>query len=316
MNVPGGFSSCWIITDGKAGMESQCLGLAETLGLDPAIMRIRLRTPWRQLAPHLRLGLGHAFAPPVLAPPWPDLVIATGRQSVPGSLFVRRCGPRTRTVQIQNPGISPRHFDLVIAPRHDNLHGANVIETLGALHRVTPGRLEKEARLLAPRIADLPRPFIGVLIGGANGNCKFGPVEARALASELARHAARSGGSLLVTPSRRTGSENIAILRAALAGTNAFLWEGLTDNPYFGILGLADILLVTADSVNMVTEGCATGRPVYIYELPGGSQKSARFHQALTSRGSARLYAGSLDGYTANRLDEMEDASRAVLRLA
>lgn len=309
-------TSCWVVTDGKAGMESQCLGLAEALGLDPTIKRIGLRQPWRRFAPHLRLGLRHAFTGDPLVPPWPHLVIATGRISVPGSLYVRHMNPRTRNVQIQNPGISPRHFDLVVTPIHDLLGGANVIHTIGALHRVTEERLTREAALLASRIGEQPRPRIGVLIGGGNAAYRFAADDAHALAAELARNAAASGASLLVTTSRRTGTENLEILRVALADTHAFLWDGTGDNPYYGILGLADVLVVTADSVNMITEACATGRPVYIYVLPGGSEKFARFHEALTLRGYARFYEGSLEGFVTDHLNEMPRIVRAVRRIA
>lgn len=100
------FSTCWIVTDGKAGMESQCLGLAEALGVAPVVKRVALRFPWRIFSPWLRAGLSHAFAKgsDELAPPWPDILIATGRHSVPASLYVRResarTGKRTVTVQI------------------------------------------------------------------------------------------------------------------------------------------------------------------------------------------------------------------------
>jgi len=314
--VAGRFSSCWIVTDGKSGMESQCLGLAEALGLNATIIRVALRKPWRALAPHLRLGLGRAFVGKPLVPPWPDLLFATGRQSVPASLYVRQRSPRTRRVQIQNPGISPGNFDLVVAPMHDNLWGANVIQTIGALHRATPERLADEARLLEPRLAALPRPFIGVLIGGANSAYGFAADDARALAAELARLAALSGASVLATPSRRTGEENVAVLRSGLAGTPGFVWDGSGANPYFGILGAADAIVATADSVNMVTEACASGHPVSIYPLPGGSAKFARFHEALTLRGYARPYARALDMAPTNRLYEMTRVARAVQQLA
>jgi mitochondrial fission protein ELM1 len=301
-----------VVTDGKSGMESQCLGLAEALGLEPKIFRIALREPWRSLAPQLRVGLANAFVDKPLSPPWPDLLIATGRQSVPASFFVRQRSPRTKRVQIQDPVINPRNFDLVIAPIHDDLWGANVIQTIGALHRATPERLAAEGAAFAPRIADLPGPRIGVLIGGTSGSYHFGADEARTLVAELAGQASRLGGSLLVTPSRRTGEENIKILREGTCGTPGFFWDGAGANPYFGILGSADVLLVTADSVNMVTEACASGHPVYVYNLPGGSGKAERFIEALTLRGYARPYRGSLEPLPTNRLYEMTRVARAV----
>src|ERR1700722_2781418 len=109
--------SCWVVTDGKAGMENQCLGLAEALGVAPTVKRVKLRAPWRQLSPFLRLGLpfAHSSAGDRIAPPWPDLLIATGRHSVPASLYTRRAsGGKTFTVQLQNPVIDPSRFDLVV----------------------------------------------------------------------------------------------------------------------------------------------------------------------------------------------------------
>src|ERR1700723_80340 len=129
--------TCWVVTDGKSGMENQCLGLAEALGITPIVKRVKLRFPWRPLAPYLRTGLGHAFSAkgdPV-APPWPDLLIATGRLSVPAALYIKQQNPKTFAVQLQDPAIHPRHFDLVVAPEHDRLQGPNVISTRGGLHR-------------------------------------------------------------------------------------------------------------------------------------------------------------------------------------
>src|SRR5580704_5860795 len=151
------FKTCWIVTDGKAGMESQCLGLAEALGVEPIVKRVTLRTPWRQLSPYFNMGLSHAYetGSDELAPPWPDILIATGRHSVPASLYVReesrRAGTRTLTVQLQNPVISPSYFDLVVAPLHDRLSEPNVISTIGALHRVTRARLEADAAAFTPQ---------------------------------------------------------------------------------------------------------------------------------------------------------------------
>jgi mitochondrial fission protein ELM1 len=309
-----------VVTDGKAGMESQCLGLAEALGVAPIVKRVVLRTPWRQLSPYLRLGLSRAYeqGSDALAPPWPDILIASGRHSVPASLYVRResrrAGTRTLTVQIQNPVIAASHFDLVVTPLHDRLSGPNVISTIGALHRVTPERLAADAEALAPQVAHLPRPYVGVLIGGPNAAFRFGSEDMRAFADSLRDLAIDTGASLLVTPSRRTG--DIAILRATLADVPAFVWDGAGANPYFGILGLADHLIVTSDSVNMISEACATGRPVRIYNLPGGSGKTRRFQRLLRERNLTRDFEGRLEGFTAPRIDEMSTVVDAIRKLA
>lgn len=290
--------TCWVVSDGKPGMENQCLGLAEALGLTPVVKRVSLRTPWRQLSPYLRIGNRFAAGPEgdAIRPPWPDLLIASGRQSIAPSLAARRLSRgRTFTVQIQGPQISPRHFDLVVVPRHDKLRGDNVLVTRGSLHRVTPAVLADAAARFAPRLAHLPHPRIAVLIGGSNGVYRLTPAIMGEVAEKLAKLTRSHGAGLMVTPSRRTGADNEAILRARLSGLPAEVWDGTGENPYFGYLGLADAVVVTCDSVSMTSEACSTGKPVYVIELDGGSPKFRAFHDGLYKDGITRRFDGTLD---------------------
>jgi mitochondrial fission protein ELM1 len=311
-------SSCWVVTDGKAGMISQCVGLAEALGLDPEVKQVRLRTPWRDLTPYVRLGgrLQFTSDSDPLSPPWPDLLIASGRHSVAASILVRHLSHgKTRTVQIQNPVISSRRFDLVVAPRHDNLSGENVVVTHGALHRVSPAMLKEGAEQLGWRLQHLSRPYISVLIGGSNNVYRLDGETMRSLAARLAACARALGASLIITPSRRTGEANRELLKDALVDVPHYLWTGQGDNPYFGLLGLADFIVVTADSVNMVSEAASTGKPVYVADLPGGSPKFQAFHRALIDEGVTRVFKDSLEPYTYRPLDDIAIAAEKVRAL-
>jgi len=277
-------------------MESQCLGLAEALGFDPVVKRIRLRQPWRALNPWLPIPGRRVFAPGSddFVPPWPDVIIATGRQSAGPALYAKkRTNGRIFCVQIQDAGVAPHRFDLVVVPGHDRLRGPNVVTTLGALNRVTPERLAVEGAAWAPRLAHLPSPRVAVLIGGDNGVYRLTAERMRRLADDLAA-LERAGFGLMVTPSRRTGPVNEAILGAALDAVRADVWDGTGDNPYFGYLALADAIIVTADSVNMVTEAGATGRPVHVVDLEGGSSKFAAFHAAMREAGITRPFEGRI----------------------
>jgi mitochondrial fission protein ELM1 len=310
--------SCWVITDGKAGMENQCLGLAEALGIKPIVKRIKLRSPWKQLSPFLRHGLSHAFSVEgdAITPPWPDILIATGRASIPASLYVRRMSQKkeakgTFTVQIQNPVIDPSRFDLVIVPRHDTLSGSNVMTTRGSLHRVTAEMLKHEAEKFLPQIEHLAKPRIAVLIGGSNAVYSLTSREMKMIASQLAEIAAREG-SLMITPSRRTGHENVTLLKEALHGTQSYIWDGQGTNPYYGLLGLADVIIVTCDSVNMVCEACSTGKPVMVINLPGGSEKFRRFHQAMRDDGMTRPFTGHIEKWHYAPLDDMKLVAQRI----
>ncbi len=299
--------SCWVVTDGTAGMENQCLGLAETLGVQATIKHVRLRTPWKQLSPFFRIILSRAYAPnsdPVQKP-YPRLMILSGRAAVPAAILARR-ESGTFTVHIHNPVIDPSLFDLVVVPRHDGLLGANIMTTRGGLNRITAERLASEAALFAPGWTALPRPWIAVMIGGSNSVYQMTPREMKPIAETLAALARQSGGSLLVTPSRRTGKENLALLQAALADVPSYIWDGTGPNPYFGMLGGADALAVTCDSVNMVSEACTTGKPVYVIDLPGGSEKFRRFHQVLRDDGLTRPLGPTLESWSYAPLNDVQ----------
>ncbi|MDE1149625.1 MAG: mitochondrial fission ELM1 family protein [Azospirillaceae bacterium] len=308
--------TCWVLTDGKPGMENQCLGLAEAVGATPVVKRVHLKAPWRQLTPYLPLSLTRALTPDsdTLAPPWPDLLITSGRQGVGAALAIRRrSSGRTFCVHIQNPGVPFGLFDLVVMPAHDRKDGPNVMESLGALHRVTAARLRDEAARFAPALDHLPHPRVAVLIGGSNGVYQLTPAITEQLADRLAALAA-NGVGLMVTPSRRTGAENEAVLRRRLGGANAVVWDGTGPNPYFGYLGLADAVLCTGDSVSMVSEAASTGKPVYVIALEGGSAKFDRFHELMVERGVTRPFTGTLDDWAPTPLDDTPRVAAEVRR--
>jgi mitochondrial fission protein ELM1 len=313
--------SCWVVTDGKAGMESQCLGLAEALGLEPVVKRVALKTPWRQLTPYFRYaqGLGFARDSDRLEAPWPDLVIATGRHSVAAALYTRakarRSGKKTILVQLQKPALGPSNFDLVITPMHDGLKAENVIATYGALHRISQDKLLEGAAEFRPLVKDLPQPYIGVLLGGANAAYSFSPEDAKELGSRLAIAARVLGGSLLITPSRRTDAACGAAFKEALGDVPYFYWDGEGANPYFGILGLAEFLVATCDSVNMVSEALATAKPVYVAALRGGTPKFERFHRTLREAGLTRAFEGALERYSYAPPNDMHVAVERIRTL-
>ncbi len=309
--------ACWVMTDGKIGMEVQCLGLAEALGFEPRFKRIQVTKPWRWLPPQLIPNPLTTIGPKGdrLAPPWPEVLIASGRQTVAASMAIRRAsGGATFTVQIQNPAAGPAAFDAVVAPRHDRLTGANVIETLGGLNRITEARLSAAAAKFGPAFAHLPRPLVAVVLGGNNRAYRFTKAIARRLGADLAQLCRTEGAGLLVTASRRTDPGTLALLRAALTGCAAEIWDGEGENPYFGFLGLADAFVVTGDSVNMVCEAATTGKPVYVVELAGGSAKFARFHQTLRQAGATRPFAGRLEHWSYPPLRDTEFAAAEVRR--
>ena len=291
---------CWVVTDGRAGNRRQALALAEALTPSIREIAVELRAPWSWFAPRLLPGTGMALAgnTEALLPPWPSLAIGCGRTAAWVTRLMRHwSGGRTLTVQILDPRIDTAHWDLVVAPKHDQLHGDNVLSSLGSLHPVDDIWLA-DARSAFAGFVDLPAPRLGVLFGGErHGKPVDAAVTAAFLEAVKARHA-REGGSVMVVTSRRTPVEQMPMIRAAFEGLPGFVWTSPQDgaNPYPGVLGWADRLAVTPDSVNMLSEACATGRPVHTLVSEPLPEKLARFHSEL--RASGRLH--DMDATTAD----------------
>lgn len=264
---------CWVITDGAAGNRNQAIALAQGLGLAPQVFDIRLRRPWSWLAPFAPRDPRAALAvvPDGFAPPWPDLAIGCGRASAGLVLALKQAsGGRARALQILDPRWRRARFDALVLPEHDGLAGGNVITCTGALHRIDDAWLaEGRARFPAP--GGLPPPRTAVLVGGPVAGVPLDAAYIDGLLAVLASWQHDEGGSFLVTCSRRTPPALAQRLRAAFAAWPGVFWggDGLdTDpaaNPYQGLLGWADRIVVTPDSSNLLAEACAVGVPVQVH---------------------------------------------------
>jgi mitochondrial fission protein ELM1 len=279
-----------VITDEAAGNQRQAWALAERLQLPVRHLVLEPRAPWSWLAPRLTAGGRLALRPMqqrLFAPPWPSVAIGCGRAA---ALFTRLLRPLSNgacyTVQILDPRIDPAHWDMVIAPRHDGLDGANVLTPLGSLNPVDEAWLQ-DGRDAFPQLGALPRPRVGVLLGGPRKAMPFDVGQATALADRLLARQKTDGGSLMVVASRRTPVEVVGVFRNALNGVPSRLWASPADgpNPYPGVLGWADRLVVTPDSVNMLSEACAVGCPVETLVPAKLPQRIGRFHRVLRDAG-------------------------------
>ena len=296
-------------------MENQALGLAEAIGLPTVVKRVSARAPWKNLPAQVwprPLNVMTSRSDP-LVPPWPRLLISCGRRSVPFSTAIRLASAGTCfTVHIQSPKIRLHHFDLIVPPRHDGLTGPNVLSSRGALNRVTPANLAEGARRLKPRLQHLPRPLVAVLLGGTSNSYRLTTTRAGQIADQLLLLVQSTGAGLAITPSRRTGKENVAELHRKLPEESIFFWDGTGANPYFGLLGLADAIVVTCDSASMVSEAATTGKPVYIIDLDGGSRRFQKFHDMLRDDGITRPFDGRLEQWSYTPLDDTETVAATV----
>ena len=299
----------WIISDDqKIGTHSQCLGIAQALGLSPLFKTMKPRWPWKGLPPQLWLAplkaqsLGQDSIIPSPANPIPDILIAAGRASAAPAVALRkrahREGKKCFTIFLQDPCLNPRHFDCVIAPHHDHIQGDNVISVLGALHWLNADKIKAA---VAAHPVPQQSPITTVLLGGDSRHYRYQASDIVALAEALKT----MKGHILITPSRRTRLESIQTLKDSLSGVSFEIWDRKGENPYLAYLGLADQIIVSGESVSMVSEACSTGKPVYVWEPGHSYRKHREFQQDIYFQGYAKPLSSPLIPYKPNKLDEM-----------
>ncbi|MCW5752472.1 MAG: mitochondrial fission ELM1 family protein [Alphaproteobacteria bacterium] len=263
----------WLILGERAGDNAQVQALGRALGLPFTEKRLRYnklaRNNFSKLGPGLR-SVDLARSDP-LEPPWPDLVIAVGRRSVPVVQWIRaRSGGRTRLVQLGRPRADLELFDLVVStPQYGLPARRNVMLIEAPMVGLDQGAMARAAELWRPRLAHLPRPWIALLVGGRSKPYYLDADGAARIAREAAAEANALGGALLVTTSPRTPPEAADALFAAIdapAYLHRFTPGG--ENPYHAFLALADRLIVTSESISMLTEAVLTGKPLEMALLP------------------------------------------------
>lgn len=303
------FGTVWALSDGRAGNSRQAEALARAVagpGGEVRTLVLAARAPWRWWAPRRLPGSGRALGPgfdALLASP-PALVIGCGRQAALATRLLRDRG--ARVVQILDPRLDPRHWDLVVVPAHDALRGANVLPMQGSVHPVDDDWLAA-ARAAHPALGHAPSPRMAVLVGSLTREAFT------AFADAVDAQCAADGARVFATASRRTPENVVTAMRTrwGAAGGGVYAPGDPGANPYPGLLAWADRIACTADSVNMLSEACATHAPVWVGALAGARERPRAFVRALLEDGRI----GELGAAPPRHAAPLRDTARVAVEI-
>jgi mitochondrial fission protein ELM1 len=333
--------SCWIVTDGTIGMETQSRALAAAAGLQPKIVTLYPNLLARLLPQMARFPFWPLWQgdSPLPGGAFPELIICCGRRMAGAGLGLRRLSSGiSRLIQIGDPRLPPHWFDLLVVPAHDPAaqkagEANNIIVSTGALNRLDAAAIEAAAEAVQAAYgavwAGLQKPgstgkqggkphrLIAVLLGGANRRYVPDAGDFARLGRQLAALADNAAAGLVIIPSRRTGADALVGLSSSLDGVPHWFWDGQGENPYPGVLGLVEAVVVTSDSVNMASEAALPGLPLLIGELRPETGRIADFHARMQAAGHSQPLGETLpDRASFTRLDEMaEIAAQLYARL-
>jgi mitochondrial fission protein ELM1 len=332
----------WVVNDGTAGMRLQALALGEAMlrakpdwqlqefivtphGLTRALPRLASVIPGMPLYGKSQVGLQETR--PHMGQ-FPDILITCGRRMAGFGLALRRRAHAndiaTQLVHLQDPRISSRYFDALIVPQHDWARGDNVVLTKGSLNRLTLVGIHKAMMDLSTRwLGAARKTSVTVMLGGDNRRYKITPQMADEMIEKLTKLARENNMQLLLIPSRRTPEGLVEKLVSALPKDSVLTPEKDEKNPYPGVLGLGQAVIVTSDSVNMVSEAAITGKPVLVlgWRPPnkssptGETRRIAAFHKQMLAEGHTAIFDGTVPSKRFNRLDEIDGITQKLLSL-
>ena len=269
--------NCWILSDNLIGHEKQSISLAEKLNINYKIIKIKkLNFIERKFSFFFNLKKKNFFKSP-----FPKLIISCGKHTAYYSkLIKKKLNKEIFSIFIQKPPININSFDVVVSPKHDKCKGLNVIETEGALTKINSKYIKNINKKKPPRI--LKEKFISVLIGGDSRHHKITRSILDKIIKNLKSIQEKKKIRVFILISRRTGKKDYLYLKKNLISKNfIFVLPNSKKVSYLNAISFAKAIIVTSDSVSMVTEACSTGKPTYIIDIPTKSERFSLFIKNL-----------------------------------
>ena len=290
-------NNIWLLIDDRKGNTSQIYGVAKYINSKNIIEKKIFYNNFSILPnlllidiPHIKKRFKSEFKPP-----WPKLVIGCGRRSAPLGLWIKKQSKGfSKYIQIMWPGYPYKNIDLIFAPKHDNIpYKNNVIDIFSAPNIIDKELLKISHSKWNDKFKNIPSPKIAVLIGGDTKYHKFKPTHVKNLIHHIKLLLKNNKGSLLVSTSRRTSLDCINVLKKEVKNfsQSSIIWEykNISNNPYFGFLTHADLIVATGDSISQCSEAASTGKPLLIYAPDDITiKKHKEFHKNLFNNNIAK----------------------------
>ena len=296
-----------LLTQGMHGMISQVEGMAKALNTEYSHKTVRLSFPWNLVPPKFTpiseiilkdktyLNEGET----------PDLIISCGRKSVIPSILLKKKNPKIFTIHIQDPKVSFKNFDAIIAPEHDNLNGDNVYSSKGAIHYITESEIKKAEPYLTNKIKS--QKLVSLILGGPNKYYSFNKDQLIEIFNEIKSKFISNGYKVIVIPSMRTPKISIELATKELSASG-YVINSVDKQAYLSALALVDYVVVTCDSTSMISEAATSGKPIFVAHMKPkkNNYRFKKFYRLFNEMGITRDLGDQIESWTYNKLNETE----------
>jgi len=300
-------SKALLLTEGMHGMISQVEGMAKALNTEFSHKIIRLSFPWNflpaKITPASQMILKDKIY--LSKDDSPDIVISCGRKSVAPSIFLKKKNPKIFTIHIQDPKVSLKNFDIVVAPEHDNLDGVNVIRSKGAIHYITEEEVSNSKSYLSSKINS--QKIVSIVLGGPNKYYDFNETQLKNIFTKIRSEFINNDYKVIVIPSMRT-PKLIINLAAKEFEEDGHIVKNVDKKAYLSALALANCIVVTSDSTSMISEAATSGKPIFIAHMKAkkNNYRFKKFYKLFKELGIVRDLGEKAENWKYEKLNEAE----------
>ena len=296
-----------LLTEGMHGMISQVEGMAKALNVEYSHKTVKLSFPWNLIPPKLTPVLQIVLKDKVYinTNEIPDLIISCGRKSVIPSIFLKRKNSKIFTIHIQDPKVSFKNFDAIVAPEHDNLKGENIYTSKGAIHYITESEINKARQYLAEKIRS--EKIVSLILGGPNKYYSFNSDQIISIFNQIKSIFVSNGYKVIIIPSMRTPKETIDLATREMSSCGHVV-NKVDKQAYLSAYALANYIIVTCDSTSMISEAATSGKPIFIAHMKAkkNNYRFKRFFELFKQMGIVRDLGEKVETWTYNKHNEAQ----------
>ena len=296
-----------LLTQGMHGMISQVEGMAKALDTEYSHKIVRLSFPWNLIPPKFtpiseiilkdKTYLNDSEKP--------DLIISCGRKSVIPSILLKKKNPKIFTIHIQDPKVSFKNFDVIVAPEHDNLKGDNIYTSKGAIHYITEPEISKARQYLVNKIKS--EKIVSLILGGPNKYYSFNSDQIINIFNQIKSIFVSDGYKVIIIPSMRTPKEIIDLAEREM-GLSGYVVNKVDKQAYLSAYALANYIIVTCDSTSMISEAATSGKPIFVAHMKAkkNNYRFKRFFELFKQMGITRDLGEKVETWTYNKHNEAQ----------
>ena len=294
-----------LLTQGMHGMISQVEGMAKALNTEYSHKIVRLSFPWNLIPPKFTPVSDVILADKTYLTEGeaPSLIISCGRKSVIPSILLKKKNPKIFTIHIQDPKVSFKNFDAIVAPEHDNLNGDNVYSSKGAIHYITESEIEKSKPYLIKKINS--QKVVSLILGGPNKYYSFDDDQLIQIFNLIKSNFVSEGYKVIIIPSMRTPKSSIELAKKEMSSCGHIV-NSVDKQAYLSAYALANYVVVTCDSTSMISEAATSGKPIFVAHMKAkkNNYRFKRFFELFKKMGIIRDLGEKIETWTYNKHNE------------